>query len=135
MKRFFTCLTLLLLFGGAAKAQLMYQPYSYQFYQKLDNAAYSPSNNLHTSLKPYLITDSSAIRPLYDSLLMLNVDNKSKSWVNHVLFSGHLAEVKNKEYTFYLDYLPDLQMGREFSQPKTVWLNTRGYQVGVTIGS
>jgi hypothetical protein len=135
MRRFFTCILLLLLFAGAAKAQLMYQPYSYQFYQKLNNSVYSPSNNLHTSLKPYLIGDSSAIRPHYDSLLMLNADNKGKSWLYRKLFRQHLIETKDKDYTFYLDYLPDLQIGREFNQPKTVWLNTRGYQLGGTVGS
>ncbi|MBS1531303.1 MAG: gliding motility protein RemB [Bacteroidetes bacterium] len=65
---------------------------------------------------------------------MLNVDNSQKSWINHVLFSGHLAEVRNKDYTFSLDYLSDLQLGREFEQSKTTWLNTRGFQLYGTIG-
>jgi hypothetical protein len=134
MKKLFTCIALLLLVCSA-KAQLMYQPYSYQFYQKLNNSVYSPSNNLHTSLKPYLIGDSSAIRPLYDSLLMLKADNSGKSWLYRKLFRQHLIEVNDKEYTFFLDYLPDLQMGRELNEPKTVWMNTRAYQLGGTIGS
>lgn len=135
MKRLFTSLLLLLLFAGASRAQLIYQPYSYQFYQKLNNSVYSPSNNIHTSLKPYLIGDSSVLRPLYDSLLMLKADNTGRSWLYRKLFRQHLIEVSDKEYTFYLDYLPDLQIGRELSEPKTVWLNTRGYQLGGTIGS
>jgi hypothetical protein len=135
MRRIFTIILITTLFAGAARAQLMYQPYSYQFYQKLNSSVYSPANNQHTALKPYLITDSSFIRPLYDSLLMLKVDNSKKSWLDHVVFSGHLAEVKSKDYTFSLDYLPDLQLGREFTEPKTVSLNTRGYQLYGTIGS
>jgi hypothetical protein len=135
MKKFFTLIFLSLFFASVSRAQLIYQPYSYQFYQKLNNAVYSPSNNLHTSIKPYLIADSSTIRPLYDSLLMLKADNKGKSWFYRKLFRQHLIEVNEKEYTFYLDYLPDLQLGREFNEPKTVWLNTRGYQLGGTIGS
>jgi len=134
MKKLFTCIVLLLLVCSA-KAQLMYQPYSYQFYQKLNNTVYSPSTNLHTSLKPYLIGDSSAIRPSYDSLLLLKANNIGKSWLYRKLLRQHLIEVNDKEYTFYLDYLPDLQMGREFDGPKTVWMNTRGYQLGGTIGS
>src|SRR5579864_4647469 len=122
MKKLFTCILILLLFSGAVQAQLMYQPYSYQFYQKLNNSVYSPSTDLHTSIKPYLIADSSAIRPLYDSLLLLKVDNTGKSWLYRKLFRQHLIEVKDKEYTFYMDYLPDLQIGRDFSEPNTVWL-------------
>lgn len=133
MRKVFTSIIILLLFAGAARAQVQYQPYSYQFYQKLNTPAYSPSTNLHTALKPYLITDSSAIRPLYDTLLELNVDNSKKSWLDHLLFSGHLLDVKNKDYTFHLDYLTDLQIGREFNQSQTVSLNTRGYQLYGTI--
>jgi len=135
MKKLFTCILFLLFFAGTAYSQLMYQPYSYQFYQKLNSAVYSPANSEHTAIKPFLIRDSGFARPLYDSLLMLNVDNSKKSWLDHVLFSGHLAEVRNKDYTFSLDYLPDLQLGREFEQPKTTWLNTRGFQLYGTIGS
>lgn len=135
MKKLFTCLVGLLFFVCTAQAQWMYQPYSYQFYQKLDNAVYSPKNNLHTSLKPYLITDSSALRPLYDSLMLNRSDNTGKSWLYRKLFREHLISVTDKDYTFYMDYLPDLQYGKEFKEPKTVWLNTRGYQLGGTIGS
>ena len=134
MKKLFTCIVLFLLVCSA-KAQLMYQPYSYQFYQKLDNSVYSPNSHLHTSLKPYLIGDSSSVRPLYDSLLMLKADQTGKSWLYRKLFRQHLIEVNDKEYTFYADYLPDLQIGREFKDSKTVWMNTRGYQLGGTIGS
>jgi len=135
MKKLFTCVVILLLFDAAAHAQLIYQPYTYQFYQKLNTEVYSPSTSLHTSIKPYLISDSSAIRPLYDSLMLSNADNKGKSWFYRKLLRQHLIEVKDKEYTFYMDYLPDLQLGKEFSERKTVWLNTRGYQFGGTIGS
>src|ERR1700759_49647 len=111
MKKLFTSLLLLTLMAGAARAQLMYQPYSNQVYQKLNAQVYSTSTNLHTSAKPFLISDSSALRPAYNHLLELDVDNSQKSWLNHLLFTGHLAQVNTKDYTFYLDYLPDLQLG------------------------
>ncbi|HZY39491.1 MAG TPA: gliding motility protein RemB [Mucilaginibacter sp.] len=116
-------------------AQLIYQPYSYQFYQKLNTVVYSPSSNLHTALKPYFIGDSSVMRPAYDSLMMSNVDNTGKSWLHKALFSGHPVDVKNKDYTLTADLLVDLQAGREFTQPKTTYLNSRGYQVAGTVGS
>lgn len=135
MKKHLTSFLLLILISGAARAQLMYQPYSYQFYQKLNEQVYSTSTKLHTSLKPFLISDTSKLRPLYNHLMELDVDNSQRSWLNHILFTGHLAQVNTKDYTFSLDYLPDLQLGREFQQPKTTWLNTRGYQLYGTIGS
>jgi hypothetical protein len=119
----------------ALRAQLIYQPYSYQFYQKLDSAFYSTSSSLHTSLKPYIIGDSSALRPVYNALMNRGVDSARKSWFLRKLLNEHLFDVKNKEFTFYLDFLPDLMIGREFIDKTTTWLNTRGYQAGGTIGS
>jgi hypothetical protein len=126
---------LILITANQSSAQLIYQPYSYQFYQKLNNNAYSPATSLHTSLKPYIITNSSQIRHAYDSLMLSNTDNTGKSWLHKKLFNQHLIEVKNKDYTFYADFLPDFQLGREFEGKNTTSLNTRGYQVFGTIGS
>jgi hypothetical protein len=135
MKKIFTGILLLVLFTTGARAQLIYQPYSYQFYQKLNKDVYSPATSLHTSLKPYLFSDSSALRPLYDSLMMLSGDTAGKSWIHKLLFNNHLVDIKNKDYTFYLDYLPDLQIGRQFSPKQSTDLNTRGYQLAGTIGA
>jgi len=116
-------------------AQLIYQPYSYQFYQKLNTAEYSPSTSLHTALKPYFISDSSSIRHAYDSVMKTNVNDSGKTWLYRALFTEHGLNVKNKDYTLYGDLLFDLQGGREFINKQTTYLNTRGFQVGGTIGS
>lgn len=121
--------------AGRSYAQLIYQPYSYQFYQKLNTDVYSTQTRLHTSLKPYLIGDSSSLRPIYDSLMQTHVDKKGRSWVYRELFQQHLIEDRTKKYTFYADFLPDLLIGREFTDKKNVSLNTRGYQISGTIGA
>jgi hypothetical protein len=128
-------LLMVLLTSGSGFAQLIYPPYSYQFYQKLNKDVYSPKTSLHTALKPYFISDSSSLRHSYDSLMQNDVDNSKKSWLNHLLFSGHLAEVKNKEYTFYMDYITDFGFGREFNDGRSTNINTRGFEIGGTIGS
>ena len=123
--------------GQRTFAQLIYQPYSYQFYQKLNNNIYSTATGLHTSTKPLLIAESSEIRPAYDSLMASGINNKSKNWVHRKLFSEHLIDIKNKEFTFYGDFLPDLVIGkgRDLNEKKNTYLNTRGYQLFGTIGS
>jgi len=115
--------------------QLQYQPYSYQFYQKLNTEVYNPSTRLHTALKPYVLSDSSSLRPHYDSLMLNNIDNSKNSWLHRVLFNGHIADVKRKDYTFYFDYLTDIGAGREINDSKSTYINTRGYEAGGTIGS
>src|SRR5690606_2591780 len=41
---------------------------------------------------------------------------------------------KGQDYSVYADLLPDFQVGRDISDAKTTWLNTRGFQVGGKIG-
>jgi hypothetical protein len=122
------------LFSMTIDAQVQYQPYSYQFYQKLNDSIYSTKNNFHSSIKPYLI-DAPALSSKYNTLINYGTDTVgSHSWVHRKLFDEHLIDIKNSEYTFYADYLPDLVIGRDFSNSRTTWINTRGYQVGATIG-
>ncbi len=131
---FITFLSILLT-ANHSFGQLIYQPYSYPFYQKLNKVIYSPAKNLHTALKPYLIGDSSTIRTVYDSLMQNDVDNSERSWMHRVWFGGHMIDIKNKDYTFHFDYLTDIGLGREFSQNLTTNLNTRGYQLAGTVGA
>jgi hypothetical protein len=114
------------------KAQSVYLPYSYQLDQKFNSSIYSINSSFHTSLKPFLI--DSLIAPRYNQLMNVGVDSTRKGWIVRKLLNEHLFDVKTKEYTFYGDYLPDLQLGRDFSDHITTDLNTRGYQFGGTVG-
>jgi hypothetical protein len=116
-----------------SKSQSVYLPYSYQLDQKFNATTYSVNNSLHTSLKPFLI--DSAIGKRYNELMQLGVDSNFKSWALRKLFNEHLFDVRNKEYTFYGDYLPDLQLGYDAENGTKTYLNTRGYQFGGTIGT
>ncbi|RYE30154.1 MAG: gliding motility protein RemB, partial [Sphingobacteriaceae bacterium] len=58
-----------------------------------------------------------------------------RSWLHRKLFQEHLVDIKEKDFTAFIDFLPDLTVGRDIRNNKTTWLNTRGYQVGGTIGS
>lgn len=133
-KGVFFLLIILLFTIKQGYAQLIYQPYSYQFYQKLNTAEYSPDTRLHTAVKPYFIADSGAVRHVYDSLMTAGGDPAGKSWLHRALFNNHGVDIKNKDYTFYADYLTDVQAGREFIDKQTTYLNTRGYQAGGTVG-
>jgi hypothetical protein len=105
-------------------AQSVYQPYSYQFYQKLNSDLYSTKTREHTSLKPFFVDDS-LLKIHYDSLM--NVKS---------VFNGHLIDVKDTGSTFYVDLLPDFTIGRDFSGGgKTTNLTSLGFQLGGTVGN
>lgn len=115
-----------------SKAQSVYVPYSYQLNQKFNSAVFSTNSAFHTSLKPFLV--DSLIAPTYNAILNRGVDSNRKSWVLRKIFNEHVFDVRTKEYTFYADFLPDLQIGKDFKNGVKTSLNTRGYQLGGTIG-
>jgi len=115
------------------KAQSVYLPYSYQLYQKFDASIYSINSSFHTSLKPFLI--DSLIAPRYNELMNVGVDSTRQGWISRKILNEHLFDVKTKEFTFFGDYLPDLQLGRDFNDHITTDVNTRGYQFGGTVGN
>jgi hypothetical protein len=137
MKKFlFAVFTLgyIFYFNASAQYQVQYQPYSYQFYQKLNDSVYSIKTRLHSSVKPFLLNNQS-LNSSYNILMDYGVDSVGQhSWVHRKLFNEHLIDLKTPDYTFFADYLPDLTIGRDFSDSRTTWLNTRGYQIGGTIG-
>jgi len=115
------------------KAQSVYQPYSFQFYQKLSSEIYNPDTRLHSSMKPFFIDDS-LLQDKSKLLLSVGVDSVRKSWVLRKLFNEHLFDMQMEDFTVYADFLPDFQIGRDASGGKNTFLNTRGYQIGGTIG-
>ncbi|HWZ05212.1 MAG TPA: hypothetical protein VNX40_16455, partial [Mucilaginibacter sp.] len=107
MRKVFSSIILLFSIIGVARAQSEYQPYSYQFYQKLNEDVYSTSTRQHSSLKPFF-ADDSLLKHHYDSLMNLGNDGKQHSWGYRKLFNEHLIDVKSPGSTFYADLLPDI---------------------------
>src|ERR1700754_1477885 len=127
MRKLFTSFILLFLVSGIAKAQSVYQPYSYQFYQKLDADIYSTTTRVHSSLKP-AFADDSLLRHSYDSLMNLG-------GLKGRFFNEHQIDVKGSNYTFYADLLPDFNLSRDFEGKRNTNFGTLGLQVGGTVGS
>ncbi|MVZ64366.1 gliding motility protein RemB [Sphingobacterium sp. DK4209] len=127
-------LATVLLIGTAdsLQAQIKNQPFSHQQYQKLNEEMYSPYTRYHTSSKPVLF--KGALLEKLDSIETAN-QTMSDNWIMRKLFNEHLIEVEKEDHTFYLDVLPDFQIGSELmgADKRTTWLNTRGVQAGLTI--
>lgn len=151
------CILLLTSFSASAQQII---PYSYRQYQKLNRSLYSRDTRLHTSIRP-VIGDDSTITAQLEELLKIPqlrklnhgdtigqalgqdlqaghkrwaIPAEPKTWLGRKLFSEHLLEVHEPGFSFYLDYLTDLQIGRDTDHGITTTLNTRGYQFGGSIG-
>jgi hypothetical protein len=134
------------------KAQSTYLPNSYQLYQKFNADIYSTKTAFHSSLRPFLI--DSLIQHSYDSVMNVGVNPNRKSWFTRKLLNEHLFDVKRPNYTFYGDVILDLDVSKDFSATtggpakifssqgqlanlavnSSIYLNTRGYQFGGTVG-
>ncbi|HLS96294.1 MAG TPA: hypothetical protein VK017_12090 [Sphingobacterium sp.] len=114
------------------EAQIRTQPYSYQHYQKYDRFLYSPETRIHTASKPFLLKGDLLTK--MDSVQSLNQVGSDNIFMRKI-FNEHLVEVEKEDHTFFLDFLPDFMIGKELigSDKRTTWLNTRGFQVGLTI--
>lgn len=134
MKKTFGALLLLFTVISVARSQSVYQPYSYQFYQKLNSDVYSTKTRQHSSLRPYF-ADDSLIKLRIDSLMNYNNDGKQHSAIYNKLFNEHLVDYKSSNSTFYADLLPDFGIGREFSDKLTTNSVSLGLQAGGTFGN
>ena len=126
-------ITLLLLALSLTAYSQQIIPYSYYQYQKLNRSLYNKDTRFHTSLRP-VIGDDSTLTAKLDSLLAIGTDTTAKNWVMRKLFNQHLVEVNNKDFNFYLDFLPDFVIGRDREHGINTSLNTRGYLLGGNIG-
>ncbi|AYL97487.1 gliding motility protein RemB [Mucilaginibacter celer] len=127
MKKVFTSIVLLFLISRIAEAQSVYQPYNYQFYQKLNEDVYSTKTRVHSSLKPFMVDDS-LLKVHYDSLM-------NASGLKGRFFNEHQIDVKSANSTFYADLLPDFNVSRDFSGKKNTNFGTLGLQIGGTFGN
>lgn len=109
-------------------------PYSYQFYQKLNKQVYDVDTRMHSSIRGYYADDTLLVQR-YQQLMNLGVDsNVYRKWVRRKITDEHLLNFQSEDYNIYADFLPDFQIGREFNDGQGTWKNTRGYQIGGTIG-
>lgn len=109
-------------------------PFSYQFYQKFNKQVYDVNNSLHSSIRAYY-ADDTTLHARYQELMTMGTDsNIYRGWLRRKITDEHLLQFKSEDYNIYADFLPDLQVGREFSDRTNTWRNTRGFQVGGTIG-
>ena len=134
MKKILISIALILTGAGIARSQSVYQPYSYQFYQKLDADVYSTKTRLHSSLKPFFVDDS-LLKVRYDSIMNYGSNSSNTSILYRKLFNEHLIDVKGANSTFYADLLPDFNVGRDFSKKQNTYLSSLGLQLGGTVGS
>ena len=107
--------------------------YDYNVYNKINDTLYSTHQRLHTAIKSFLVSDT-VIQNAFDQLLSKKYKPESRNILIRKFFNEHLVEYNQTDYSLYLDFFPDFQLGKDFSGHQSTWLNSRGAQLGGRIG-
>src|SRR5690606_16287123 len=89
---------------------------------------YSVENAFHSSFHSYSKADLDSLGETDQESLSPLFKHRG-SFLYRKLFEEHLIEVERPDYSIYFDFMPDFQIGREFSEGKATWLNTRGFSL------
>lgn len=134
MKRYLPAL----LFGFIsliANAQQTNIPYNHLQYSRFEAALYSAESDFHTSIKPYR---EALVRELVnpDSLDRFGYTNSkfANSWFGRRIFKQHAVLVDSSKFQLYLDPAFNLEVGKDMANDSSAYVNTRGVQLGGSIG-
>ncbi len=106
-------------------------PFTHQEYADIDFAL-NKGENTHSTSKPYLYNE---VKPYIDLEEKRNkLLYKKNSWGGRKLFNEHLALVKGENFWFTLNPLWDLQIGKDNSDVKYTYNNTRAIQIQGALG-
>lgn len=131
-KRYFLLLGFFPLFISAQN----YNSYNNNGFDPITRELYKPGNNLHTSVKPYRLdeinkvisTDSLIQRDLYKPAGKLNIFQR---FIHDDFLSWSDADGPIK---IRVNPLFNLEMGKETSESRNTWVNTRGVMIEGQIG-
>lgn len=118
-----------------ANSQQTNIPYNHSQYLRFESALYSAENDFHTSVKPYR---EALVRELTsaDSIDRFGyTDSKfANSWFGRRIFKQHAVWLDSTKYSLYLDPAFNLEAGKNLANDSSAYVNTRGVQLGGSIG-
>ena len=127
--RFVITIVLCSFFTTSVSAQnanlLLGNNYSSNFNHLIYNEDY------HTAFKPIIKSD---LKFDVDSILELQDQSKFSNWYLRKIFSEHFILLKGEDYRVTASLIINLSKGKEFSEKKNTFTNTRGYIIEGDLG-
>lgn len=106
-------------------------PLTHQAYDDL-SFYYDANENTHTSFKPYQYNEAIKYVDL-DAQKSALLKNK-ETWLGRKFWNEHLFKIQEKGYWFTMNPILDLQLGKDNSNNKSTYNNTRGFQIQGSLG-
>lgn len=107
-------------------------PFTHQRYIDFEFAMHK-SNGSHTASKPYTYNQVSEYYDLTAEKKKFLKPNK-RTWVGNKIWNEHLVQVKKKDYWLTIDFLLDVQLGKDNSDVAYTFNNTRAVKLNGAIG-
>lgn len=103
------------------------------YYSNFEESIYFSNNNLHTSFKPLL--KSAVLMTSIDSVFQHRYPcYRYDAWYYRKMFSEHLFILKGEDYKVLVSPVINLTIGKELSDKKKTFINTRGYVIEGDLG-
>ncbi|AUC85868.1 gliding motility protein RemB [Polaribacter sp. ALD11] len=107
-------------------------PFTHQKYVDYEFALHK-ANGTHTASKPYIYSEINKYLNLTDQKKKF-LKPEIKSWVGNKIWNEHLLQVKKKDFWFTLDFLLDVQAGKDNSDVSYTYNNSRILTVNGGLG-
>ncbi|MCI2229361.1 gliding motility protein RemB [Polaribacter sp. MSW13] len=98
-------------------------PFTHQRYVDYEFALHKQKGT-HTASKPYLYSEIGKYYNLTEEKKKF-LKPMAKTWVGNKIWNEHLLQVKKKDYWFTLDFLLDVQLGKDNSNQTYTYNNSR----------
>jgi len=121
-----------------SQAQSPYLSLNQDFNSRLQMMLYSKDFRFHTSIRPYYMPEVEA-SVNYDSIQSLlrmhrGYEKKWKQKAWDKLFNDNVVSLYRKGFSLIANPLMNFEWGRDFTENKTIWTNTRGFEIKGRIG-
>lgn len=138
MRKFYLFIIITLISTISFAQQLNY-PLANPYFSNLEKELYSPENNFHTAVKPWLLPEINKIIST-DSLEDLHnkksvFSQKFYNWAWNKLFNQHFVNIKKDGFHFTVDPVFNFELGKDIEQNNgSKYVNTRGFLVEGSLG-
>jgi len=109
-------------------------PFTHQNYVDYEFAMHKATGS-HTGSKPYLYSEVSKYFDISSAKKQFLKPVQQSSWIGKKIWNEHLLQVKKKDYWLTLDFLFDLQIGKDNTSVPYTFNNSRILKVQGAIGS
>ena len=138
MKKSILFLLSFTLFIASLQGQSLYLPLNQDYNAELQKAVYSSQYRFHSSMQGWQLNELKQTFN-YDSITQLNrlertIPKKWKQKAWDKFLNDDVVTLHRDDFDFVINPLMNFSLGKEFTDDKSTWVNTRGFEIKGRIG-